>query len=127
MSKLHHEIKLPAPPEAVYAALAQSSLHAAFTGEAAEIGEGAGSHWSAYGGKISGINIELVPDRRIVQTWRAGNWPEGAHSLVRFELQADGDGTTLSLDHDAIPEGMGEHLDGGWKQMYWGKLRAFFG
>jgi len=36
--------------------------------------------------KISGLNIELVEGVRIVQTWRAGNWPAGSHTLVKFEL-----------------------------------------
>ena len=77
----------------------------------------------AYGGKISGRNIELVEGSRIVQTWRAGTWPEGVHSLVRFELIRDGEGTTVVVDHDALTEDQLPHIDGGWTKMYWDPLR----
>ncbi len=125
MAKVHQEVTFSAPPAKVYRALLDSSEHAKFTGAPAEIGANAGDAWSAYGGKISGRNIELVAGTRIVQTWRAGNWPDGAHSLVRFELRPDGAGTRVVLDHDALAEEQVPHIDGGWSKMYWEPLRKY--
>ncbi len=105
--------------------LVDSSQHAKFTGAPAEIGARVGEAWSAYGGKISGRNIELVDAARIVQTWRAGNWPEGVHSIVRFELKAERDGTKVLLDHDALADDQVPHIDGGWEKMYWEPLRKY--
>ena len=51
-------------------------------------------------------------------------WPEGVYSMVRMELGPDGDGTRLVLDHDAVPDDLSDHIDGGWHHMYWGPLRA---
>lgn len=125
MAKIHQEVTFAVPPAKVYQALISSAQHAKFTSAPAEIGQGVGDAWSAYGGKISGRHVELVDGVRIVQTWRAGNWPDGAHSVVRFELLPDGGGTRLVLDHDAIAEDQVPHLDGGWAKMYWEPLRKY--
>ncbi|HEY2733337.1 MAG TPA: SRPBCC domain-containing protein, partial [Polyangiales bacterium] len=75
MAKVHQEIKFSAAPARVFQALTNAAEHARLTGAPAEIEARPGGAWSAYGGKISGRNIELVDGVRIVQTWRAGNWP----------------------------------------------------
>ena len=74
---------------------------------------------------ITGRNIELIPEQRIVQAWRVGNWPEGIYSIVKFELTADGTATKLVLDHTAFLEGAADHLDPGWHQMYWEPLKKY--
>lgn len=125
MAKIHQEITFAAPPARVYQAFVQSAEHAKFTGAPAEIGTAVGDAWSAYGGKIFGRHLELVEDARIVQTWRAGNWPEGKHSVVRLELKPDGAGTKLILDHDALADDQVPHIDGGWAKMYWEPLRKY--
>jgi len=40
----------------------------------------------AYDDYIAGKNIELVPDKKIVQDWRAVDGPEGYFSRVTFEI-----------------------------------------
>lgn len=67
-----------------------------------------------------------MPDRRVVQAWRARSWPEGIHSIVRFELQPEGAGTKLVFDHEAFPEEK-EHLASGWTTMYWEKIAKHVG
>jgi uncharacterized protein YndB with AHSA1/START domain len=125
MPDIHQEIRLPAPPARVYRALATSEGHAAFTGAPAEIDIAPGGSWSAYGGGVTGRTLEAVTDVRLVQAWRAADWPAGTWSLVRFELHADGDGTRLVLDHMAAPAGAEAHLDAGWHSRYWEPLRAW--
>ncbi len=125
MSKIHQEINFSATAANVYAALASSEQHAAFTGAPAAIGATAGSEFSAYGGKVSGRTIELVEGTRIVQAWRSADWPEGVYTIATFQLKADGDGTVLVFEQDAIPDGAVDHLDAGWHKMYWEPLRAY--
>jgi uncharacterized protein YndB with AHSA1/START domain len=127
VAKVHQEVTFSAPPTQVYAALMSAAEHAKLTGAPAEIEAKVGGAWSAYGGQISGQNIELIEGARIVQTWRAGNWAPGAHSLVRFELSPEGKGTKLVLDHDALTEDQVPHIDGGWGRMYWEPMRKYFG
>jgi uncharacterized protein YndB with AHSA1/START domain len=127
MAKVHQEVTFSAPPAKVYQALMNAAEHAKLTGAPAQIEPHVGGAWSAYGGKISGQNIELVDNVRIVQTWRAGNWPAGSHSLVRFELSPDGTGTKIVLDHDSLSDEQVPHIDSGWQKMYWEPMRKFFG
>ncbi len=75
-----------------------------------------------FGGDIEARNVELVPNRRIVQTWRSRAWPEGIFSIVRFELQADGTGTRLVFDQNGYPQATHHMLEDGWQKMYWGPM-----
>ena len=71
---------LPASPEAVYDAWLDSAKHSAMTGGGAKISNRVGGDYSAWDGYITGKTVELIPARRIVQSWRttrfAGHDPE---------------------------------------------------
>jgi activator of HSP90 ATPase len=125
-NSIRQAVIIKASPQRVYDALLDAKQFSAFTGGApAEIDSNAGGAFSCFGGMITGRNVELVPNQRIVQAWRAGNWPEGVYSIVRFELDAQGSETRLTLDHSAFPEGNAEHLEGGWHRMYWEPLKKY--
>jgi uncharacterized protein YndB with AHSA1/START domain len=125
MPKLHQEVTFSASPAKVYRALMDSAEHARFTGAPAEISAEAGGAFSAYGGKVQGRNVEVVPNTRIVQAWRPADWPEGVYTIARFELRGEGDKTHLVFDQDGIPSEAVAHLDGGWARMYWEPLRKY--
>jgi len=72
-----------------------------------------------------GRTIDLTPGRRIVQAWRAGNWPDGAYSIARFELEPHGSDTKLILEHAAFPEENAPHVESGWHKMYWEPLKKY--
>ena len=123
---LHQETVVNATPETVFKALTDADAFARMTGGApAAIDATAGGAFSLLDGKIVGRTIELVPDTRLVQAWRPGSWEDGVYSLVRIELEAAGDETRLTLDQTGIPDGQAEHLEGGWRAMYWEPLAAF--
>ena len=119
---VHQEIDFAAPPERVYAALTNADQFTAMTNAPAELDAKAGGTFSLFGGMITGTNLELVPNQRLVQAWRAGNWPQGMYSIARFELAPSGAGTKLVFDHSGITEDMREHLEAGWHKMYWEPL-----
>jgi activator of HSP90 ATPase len=83
-----------------------------------------GAAFSAFGGHVTGRHVELVPNKRVVQAWRAKTWPEGVYSIARFELKGDGKGTKLVFDHDGFPADMKEHLASGWQANYWDKIAS---
>lgn len=123
---IHQEVVLKAKSQRVYEALTDASQFSKVTGGApTEISREAGGLFSCFGGMITGRNLELVPNRLIVQAWRAANWPVGIYSTVKFELQEKGSNTKLVLDHAGFPEGNGEHLAAGWKANYWEPLEKF--
>lgn len=115
-----------AKPKRIYDILMSSREHAAMTANgAAKISRKPGGAFRCHGGWISGRNVELVPGKRIVQAWRAKNWPRGVYSLVTFALKKAGRGTRLTLDHTGIPGDHSGHLSNGWKVRYWRPLRAY--
>ncbi len=124
---IHQEADFKASPQRVYEALLDAKEFSAFSGLPAEIRREAGGDFSCFGGHIVGRNVELVPNQRIVQAWRVVTWPEGAYSIAKFELKAQGSGTRLILDHVGFPEGLKDHLAAGWKEHYWERLQKYFG
>jgi activator of HSP90 ATPase len=129
---IHQEIEFGTNPRRVYEALLDAQQFSAFTGAPAQISQEAGGAFSCFGGMITGRNIELIPNERIVQAWRVKVWPAGVYSIVSFELQPKGSGTRLTMTHDAFPDGMRAHLngemaDGGWHRQYWKPLQKYLG
>jgi uncharacterized protein YndB with AHSA1/START domain len=123
---IEQEVVIPATPERVYAAYMDSAQHEAFTHNgSANIENNVGGAFSSHGGAISGRNVELVPNARIVQAWRVANWPQGVYSVVRIDLEPVASGTRLRLRHDAFPTGEREHLDAGWHARYWEPLTEY--
>jgi len=122
MSNIHQEVTLKAAPASIYEALVDSKRFGELTGAPASGDSAEGASFSVFGGHITGRHVELVPGARVVQAWRAKNWPAGIYSIVRFELLPEGAGTKLVFDHDGFPEDMKEHLAKGWQSNYWDKL-----
>jgi activator of HSP90 ATPase len=90
-----------------------------------QISREAGGAFSLFGGYVTGRQIELVPNERIVQVWRAGGWDPGAYSIAKFALVEQGAGTKIVFDHTGFPKGDAEHLAAGWKMNYWEPLEKF--
>jgi activator of HSP90 ATPase len=85
-----------------------------------------GGAFRLFGGFVTGLQVELVPDQRIVQVWRSGSWGPGEYSLVTFMLgDQDGGGTQLVLSHRGFPPGTGTHLAAGWHLNYWQPLTEY--
>lgn len=88
----------------------------------AEISPDVGGAFTLFGGYITGRHVELAPNERIVQAWRAGAWHPGVYSIAKFELVEQGTGTRIVFDHTGFPNGAAEGLAAGWKAHYWEPL-----
>ena len=119
---IHQQATFKASPAAIYSALMTSAGHAAFTGEPAEISPKVGGKFTAYSGYISGINVELIKDKLIVQAWRGIGWPKGHWSLITYQLKKSGTGTKLDFTHIGVPTGEIESISSGWHTHYWERL-----
>jgi activator of HSP90 ATPase len=77
-----------ATPALLYSFFMNSAKHTAATGMPAKISGKVGGKWSAFGGMIFGKNLALIPNRRIVQTWRSAKWKKADPDsilVVNFE------------------------------------------
>ena len=124
---IRQSVTMRASPHDLYEALMDSKKHSRFTGSKASISRKAGGKFTTFDGYSEGTNLELVPDRKIVQTWRAGDWPEGHYSTVTFSLKASDGGTLLTFTQKGVPEEQYNDISQGWKDYYWTPLKKMFG
>ncbi len=109
----------------VYELLADSKKHSEVTGHKAHIGKKVGDPFSVFGGSIKGINVDLVPGRRIVQAWRNSEFPEGIFSMATFSFSPTKDGgTELVLTHRGVPKELIPKTEKRWKEAYWDKMKT---
>ena len=126
MSKpIKQSVTFKASPHAVYEALMDSKKHSAFTGGKASISRVVGGKYTAYDNYINGKNIELVPDKKIVQSWRASDWPEDYFSTITFKLTPIPEGTRLDFTHEDVLEGTEEEFKQGWIENYWEPMKFY--
>jgi uncharacterized protein YndB with AHSA1/START domain len=118
---------IPADPERIYAAWLSSAEHTAFTGDTASIEPYVGGRHSAFDGYAVGATVELLPGRRIVQTWRATDFPPGCpDSRVEVTLEQTVGGTMVTIFHTEIPTGRGDSYRDAWLKYYLEPLKGYF-
>ncbi len=120
---IRQSLTLRASPHEVYEALMDSRKHSRLTGSVAKISRQVGGQFSVYDGEIQGLNLELVPDPKIVQSWRYSDWPEGHYSRATFSLSEIPGGTRLTFTQSGVPEEFYEDIRQGWRDYYWGPLK----
>ena len=120
---IKQSVTIKSSPHDVYEALMDSKKHAKFTGGKATVSRVVGGKFTAFDGYSEGVNLELVPDKRIVQTWRAGDWPEGHYSKVTFALTKAAGGTKLTFTQTEVPEDQYEAISDGWQEYYWTPMK----
>lgn len=104
------QVRLQAPPEAVFPYLVEPERYVRWQGMRAELDPRPGGIyrvWMDADTIASGEFVEVEPHRRVVFTW---GWegdeavPPGS-STVEIVLEPDGDATMLTLRHAGLPEG----------------------
>ena len=121
---IEQTITFKARPHVVYEMLMDSAEHARFSGAPASISREVGGAFTAYDGALTGTNVELVPDAKIVQSWRAGDWPDGHYSTATFLLEEVDGGTRLTFTQTGVPEQNYDDINQGWRDFYWSKMES---
>jgi uncharacterized protein YndB with AHSA1/START domain len=117
------EIYIRTTPERLWEAITDPGIRAKY-----HFGSGIESDWApgstyrqvhpkAPGPLAEGVNLEVEPPRRLVQSmdvlWSPEASSEGT-SRVTWEIEPIGDSCRLTLTHDQLREGAPEELYGGW-------------
>lgn len=96
------------------------------TGGQADCSETVGESFSAWDGYITGKNIELIKDQKIVQTWRTSEFQDDDEdSLLSITFNKSEFGTELILSHSHIPAGQTQY-EQGWVDNYFEPMMKFF-
>lgn len=111
-------------PHAVYEALMDAKLHKKFTGGRAVISRKVGGKFTVYGDYIQGKNVDLIRDKKIVQTWRAKDWkPKDHYSQVTYALSSTKTGTRLTFTQTGVPAEQYKNIKQGWTHFYWRPMK----
>jgi uncharacterized protein YndB with AHSA1/START domain len=118
---------IPASAQDIYDAWLDSEAHTEMTGGEAAMSDEIGAQVVAWGGYITGRNLELVPGERIVQSWRTAEFTEEHEdSIITVTLAAVADGTLLTLTHSRVPDGQTSYQEGGWQVHYLEPMQDYF-
>ena len=120
---IRQSVTFRASPHEVYETIMDPKKHSELTGSKARINNKVGGKFSIYDGDIEGVNLELVPDQKIVQSWRYSDWPEGHYSRATFELKKVSQGTQLTFIQTEVPEEHYEDIAQGWHDYYWTPMK----
>jgi len=115
---------IPATPEDVFAALTNTFTIELWTGYKAIMDDQPGTEFSLWDGDITGINLEVIKDKKLVQEWYFGDQVE--KSLVTIKLFENKKGTQVELIHTNIPDEDYENITEGWINYYFGAIKEFF-
>ena len=114
-------VRLDAPPDEVFGFLTDAERYVRWQGVKAELDPRPGGLyrvWMDAGTVARGEYVEIDPPRRLVFTWGwEGNvdLPPGS-TIVELSLEAEGDGTVLSLRHTGLPTGEAAAMhEEGWR------------
>ena len=135
---IRQEVTFDASPQRVYQALTATkdfdmitrlsdgaALLAAPGAKPTAISTQVGGSFTLFGGYITGRHLEMLPNERLVQAWRAGSWKPGGFSIASFYLTAEGRKTKLTFEHRGFPNGNGTSLAQGWHSHYWEPLMKY--
>lgn len=111
-----------APPE-VFAALTDPAAVKAWAGDDAQTGPNVGDSLLLWGGDVSGKNLEVQPNAKLVQEWSIGNRKKP--SRATFELDPVSNGTMLKLTQEGIPDEEFEDIKQGWIDHYYRPIERY--
>lgn len=104
----------------LYELYMDAKLHQAVTGADVKISKKAVAAFSAYDGYCYGINLQLLPNRLIVQSWRASDWmDDDLDSTLILQFEQQGNDVVLSMVHANVKEEQAKSIQDGWNQFYW--------
>ncbi len=117
---------VPASSAEIYKAWLDSKGHSKMTGAKARVSNKVGDSFQAWDGYISGTNLELTPDKKIVQSWRTVEFDESeADSRIEVTLEDVKDGTKIKLEHTNLPP-HGAQYEQGWIDNYFEPMKKYF-
>lgn len=125
MKTIKQRINFNAPPSKIYNALMDSKRHATFTNSSAKISKKIGGKFEVYDGYATGKNIILIKDKKIVQSWRAQDWPKGHLSRITLILNKTKTGTRVNFTQTSVPDKEYKSISKGWHEFYWIPLRQY--
>ncbi len=118
--------EFPTSPRTLYRAWIDGAGHAEMTGASATSDPRVDGEFTAWDGYISGVWLELEPDRHLTMRWRTVQFPKTAPSArVRVVFDPTPGGTRLTLTQEGTPPEQVESYRRGWDEHYFEPIRVW--
>ena len=110
----------------IYESWLSNEGHSDMTGGEATASTKIGASFSAWDGYISGKNIALKPNKRIVQLWRTTEFfADEPDSTIEILLNEVDGKTELTLIHTNLSESGKQYIKG-WEDHYFEPMQEYF-
>jgi activator of HSP90 ATPase len=82
-----------------------------------------GSKFTAFDGFVTGVNLLIVPERLLVQSWRGSVWEEDdLDSILILHFNGAVAGAQIQMVHAGLPPQFQER----WEEFYWQPMKKLF-
>ncbi len=117
-----------ASPEQLFHAWLDGAAHTNMTGGVATCSTQEGGSFSTWDEYISGDNQQLIPNEKIIQTWRTTEFNSADEdSLLTLSFKEQKGKTELTLLHENIPANQEpERYKKGWIDHYFIPMKEYF-
>ncbi len=113
-------------PERLYEIYMSPKEHGKMIRAKVSIKNEEGMRFKAHDGWIIGKNLQLIPGKLIVQSWRGKDWRKNEmdSTLILKFCKVKG-GAEISMVHANVPERYAKDIDQGWDQYYWKNMKEY--
>jgi hypothetical protein len=119
-------VTLPCNAKLVFEQLLDSRKHTKITKSPAFVNKREGGTFTAFNGQLTGRNIEIKPNKKIVQAIRFKNWDKDCYSIVTLKtIQTSNNKCTLELLQVGIPSNNIGKVKKHWNNNYWQMFKDF--
>jgi activator of HSP90 ATPase len=119
-------VTFSASPTVLFQMYTDSQQHSAATGSRAVVSSKVGAEFNAFEGMLSGRNLVIVPNRLIVQAWRASHWKKAdLDSILVLTFTKAAGGARVDLVHTGVPQHDHKGVRLGWPKYYWKPWRSY--
>ena len=128
MGRIKQFIDVNATKEQIYDMWLNSKKHSKLIGATAVTSNKVGGKISIWDGYITGKNLELIQDYKIVQLLRFDydDWDEDHFSKFTLKFKRKSSGKIqIVINHSQIPKAYTKEISDGWKKYYWDKLKLY--
>ena len=115
--------KIKASVKKVWSALTNPKEIAAWGAGPAKMSAKKGAKFSLWGDSIWGKNIEVIPEKKLVQEWYGGDWEKP--SILTILISEKKGITEIKLTHKDVPENEIRDFAEGWDSYYFGPMKEY--
>jgi activator of HSP90 ATPase len=126
MATIQLKVKFPVKAKRLYELYLNSEEHSEAIGSRVKISGKIGASYSSWDQYISGKTLHLLPEKQIVQTWRASDWEKtDGDSILVLSFSDTASGSEIEMIHSGVPEKHAASIKKGWADYYWKPLKKW--